>query len=103
MNDFVKENEERERERDGSLVYIYLGVTLSIFHDLGSKVKVTTEVIFRNFCKKCGKFDEMSRKLKIIFSNISYKFHENLEIFTRVSSIQVYVLDLSLRYLEGEN
>ena len=66
----------------GGMLISYRGVTLSIFHDLGSKVKVTTEVKVIDFFFRFGKFDELSRKLKIIFSKMSYKFHENLEIFT---------------------
>ena len=42
---------------------------------------------------KFGKFDVMSRESKNIFSNISYKFHDNLVIFTMVAGIQVYVID----------
>ena len=60
----------------------YPGWFLSIFHDLRSKVKVTTEVKVVDFFN-FGKFDELSRKLKIFFSKMSYKFHENFHRYLK--------------------
>ena len=47
-------------------------------HDLMLRVKVTTEVIVRDFFLKCGKFDELSRKKNFFISKISYKFRKKI-------------------------
>ena len=93
-------------------VCMYVSILLrdrstDLLHFLGKDIcyiRLTPHLLFMTFAQrsrswqrsrssifflKFGKFDELSRKLKILFSKISYKFHENLEIFTQVASIQV--------------